>query len=90
MSNEQERFRKMIEESQDWFWEFDENANFTYSSPRIRDFLGYEPEELLGVNAFDLMTPDEEARVRRHFDPIAEKYLPFKNLWNKGLDLAPI
>lgn len=82
MSNGYERFKKMVENSQDWFWEFDENANFTYVSPRIRDLLGYEPEELIGLNAFDLMDSDEAERVRRHFDPIAEKYLPFSNLEN--------
>ena len=43
----------MIEHSQDWFWEFDENANFTYVSPRIKDLLGYEPEELIGQMAHE-------------------------------------
>lgn len=85
MSNVEERFRKMVEDSQDWFWEFDENANFTYVSPGIRNLLGYEPEELIGVNAFDLMDADEVQRVRRHFDPIAKKYLPFKNLENVNI-----
>jgi PAS domain S-box-containing protein len=84
MSNEQDRFKRMVESSQDWFWEFDEHANFTYVSPRIRDFLGFEPEELVGINAFDLMDADEAERVHRHFDPIAKKYLPFKNLVNKN------
>jgi len=82
MSNEDERFRKMVEDSQDWFWEFDENANFTYVSPGIRGLLGYEPEELIGLNAFDLMAADEAERVREYFDPIAKKHLPFKNLEN--------
>jgi PAS domain S-box-containing protein len=82
MSNDQDRFKKMIENSQDWFWEFDERANFTYASPGIKGLLGYDPEELLGLNAFDLMDPDEAARVRQHFDPIAKKYLPFANLVN--------
>ena len=82
MSNEQERFRNMVECSQDLFWEFDEHANFTYVSPKIRDLLGYEPEELIGKNAFDLMDSDEAERVHRHFDPIAKKYLPFNNLIN--------
>lgn len=82
MSNDQERFRNMVECSQDWFWEFDENANFTYVSPKIRDLLGYEPEELIGLNAFDLMSSDEAEHVHRLFDPIARKYLPFNNLIN--------
>ncbi len=77
-----DRFKKMVESSQDWFWEFDENANFTYVSPRVRDLLGYDPEELIGLNAFDLMSAQEAERVRGHFDPIAEKYLPFNHLEN--------
>lgn len=85
MPHEHERFRKMVEDSQDWFWEFDQHANFTYASPRIRDLLGYEPEELIGLNAFDLMNADEAARVRKHFDPIAKKYLPFNNLVNVNI-----
>jgi len=82
MSNEQDRFKKMVESSQDWFWEFDEHANFTYVSPRIRDLLGFEPEEIVGVNAFDLMDADEAENVHRHFDPIAKKYHSFNNLVN--------
>jgi PAS domain S-box-containing protein len=85
MPIEDERYRMMIESSQDWFWEFDENANFTYVSPVIRNLLGFEPEELIGLNAFDLMSPAEAERVRKHFDPIAKKYLPFKNLENVNI-----
>jgi PAS domain S-box-containing protein len=82
MSNEDDRFRKMVEHSQDWFWEFDENAFFTYVSPQIRNLLGYDPSELIGLNAFDLMDADEAERVHEHFDPIAKKYLSFNHLVN--------
>jgi PAS domain S-box-containing protein len=82
MSNEEDRFRKMVEHSQDWFWEFDEKANFTYVSPQIKNLLGYDPIDLVGLNAFDLMDAEEAERVHEHFDPIAKKYLPFNNLIN--------
>lgn len=85
MLKEIERYKKMFENSQDWFWEFDENAYFTYVSPSIKDLLGYEPEEVIGLNAFELMNPGETERVRKHFDPIAKKYLPFKNLENENV-----
>ena len=75
MSNEEDRFRKMVESSPDWFWEFDENACFTYVGPQIRNLLGYDPSELIGLNAFDLMDPGEAERVHEHFDPVAEKSL---------------
>lgn len=82
MSNVDERFKRMVESSSDWFWECDENTNFTYASPAIKNLLGYEPEELVGLNVFDLMDEDEARRVHRHFDPIAKKYLPFSHLEN--------
>ncbi len=82
MPNEQERFRRMVEISQDWFWDFDEHANFTYVSPSVRGLLGFDPEELVGLNAFDLMDSDEAERVHSYFDPIAKRYLPFNNLVN--------
>ncbi len=82
MSSEHERFKKMVEDSQDVFWEFDENANFTYLSRKIKDLLGFEPEELIGLNAFNLMSADEAERVRRYFDPISKRHLPFKHLEN--------
>ncbi|MBW2503240.1 MAG: PAS domain S-box protein, partial [Deltaproteobacteria bacterium] len=85
MSTDDNRFKKMVEGSQDWFWEFDENAIFTYASPRIRDLLGYEPDEIIGLNAFDLMSPEEALRVRKHFDPIAKKYEAFNNLENTNI-----
>ncbi|MBW2476871.1 MAG: PAS domain S-box protein [Deltaproteobacteria bacterium] len=85
MSTDDNRFKEMVEGSQDWFWEFDENAIFTYASPRIRDLLGYEPDEIIGLNAFDLMSPEEALRVRKHFDPIAKKYEAFNNLENTNI-----
>ena len=66
LKHELERYRAMIEHSQDWFWEFDEDANFTYASPSIKNLLGYEPEEVVGLNAFDLMSREEAERVRKH------------------------
>ena len=39
-----ERFRDLVETTSDWIWEVDENVVYTYVSPKIRHFLGYEPE----------------------------------------------
>jgi len=85
MSPDSDRFKNMVENSQDWFWEFDENADFTYASPRIKDLLGYEPEEIIGLNAFDLMASEEAERVHKYFDPIAKRYQPFSCLENINL-----
>lgn len=54
------RYQRLIESSPDWVWEIDSNGVFTYSSPKVRDLLGYRPSDILGMTPFDLM-PAEEA-----------------------------
>ncbi|QIR40680.1 PAS domain S-box protein [Tolypothrix sp. PCC 7910] len=51
----EERFRNLVETSSDLVWEVDENALYTYVSPKIQDILGYKPEEVLGNSPLDFM-----------------------------------
>ncbi len=65
----EERFRNLIETTNDWVWEMNERWEFTYTSPQVRGLLGYEPEEILGRCAFDLMPPEEVVRLRERLAP---------------------
>ena len=51
-------------------------------SPRVRDLLGYEPEEVLGKSPFDLMPAFEAQRVATLFGPILARREPFHGLEN--------
>ena len=64
------RFRHLVETTNDWVWEIDENGKYTYVSPRVRDLLGYDPEEVIGRTPFDLMPPEEARRVMDAFAPL--------------------
>ncbi len=63
----EERYRSLVETTSDWIWEVDRDATFTYSNPKVRDILGYDPEELVGKSMYDLMVPDEEKRIHSIF-----------------------
>ncbi|MBU4262941.1 MAG: PAS domain S-box protein [Proteobacteria bacterium] len=78
----EERFRLLIENTSDWIWEVDEAGNFTYASPKVRELLGYEPEELIGTSPFALMPADEAARVIEMFDQMAAAREPFTGMEN--------
>jgi len=78
----EERFRALIESTSDWVWEVDINSVYTYSSPKVRDLMGYEPEEVLGKTPFDLMPPDEAERVAALFKDIIASRKPFSALEN--------
>src|SRR3972149_6777752 len=81
----EERFKALTENTSDWIWEVDENAIYTYASPKIKELLGYEPEEVLGKKPFDLMLPDEAKRVEAEFEIIKEAQKPFSRLENKNV-----
>jgi len=78
----EKRFRALTESTSDWMWEVDENAVYTYASPKVKELLGYEPEEVIGKTPFDLMLPEEAQRVAAEFGPIAEAQKPFARLEN--------
>ncbi len=77
-----EKYCRLVENVEDWVWETDENCRYTYSSPRIRDMLGYEPEDLIGKTPFDLMEADEAKRVAGIFNPLFKERRPFVLLEN--------
>jgi PAS domain S-box-containing protein len=85
LERSEERFRALVEASFDWIWEVDAEGRYVYASPRVSEFLGYRPEELLGRTPFDLMPDDEAARVGALFGEIAASRRPFASLENVNL-----
>ncbi|NES94795.1 MAG: PAS domain S-box protein [Desertifilum sp. SIO1I2] len=76
----EERFRNLIETTSDWVWEIDEQATYTYASPRVRQVLGYEPEEIIGKTPFNLMPWEDAATFAAIFAEIAIAQQPFSCL----------
>lgn len=85
MKKSEERYRSLVETTSDWIWEVDANAIYTYASPRIRELLGYEPQEIIGRTPFDLMPPEEAERVAAKFIAIKESQISFFGLENLNL-----
>jgi PAS domain S-box-containing protein len=80
-----ERFRALVETTSDWVWETDLDGVYTYVGPKVKDLLGYEPDELIGKTPFDLMSPDAATRVKEEFRKIASERAPFAGLVNTNL-----
>ncbi|MBI1865487.1 MAG: PAS domain S-box protein [Nitrospirae bacterium] len=82
LAESEERFRNLVESTSDWVWEVNEDGFYTYASPKVRDLLGYEPEEVIGKTPFDLMPPEEASRVAEIFSRVAACREPFASLEN--------
>jgi len=80
-----EKFRSLVETTSDWIWETDAEGVYTYASPRVRELLGYEPEEVIGRTPFDLMAPEEARRVGTEYARTRAECRPFSNLENHNL-----
>lgn len=76
----EERFRTLIEASDDWTWEIDEYFVYTYASPKVSYILGYSQNEVIGKTPCDFMLPVEAERVRAILIEIAKNYKPFEYL----------
>ncbi|HSB01955.1 MAG TPA: PAS domain S-box protein [Anaerolineales bacterium] len=76
------RFRALVETTSDWVWEVDANGVYTYVSPKVRDLLGYQPEEVIGRTPFDLMPEEEAQRVNAIFQNIMLQEKAFESLEN--------
>jgi PAS domain S-box-containing protein len=81
----EQRFRSLVETTSDWVWEVDQNGVYTYTSPKVKDLLGYGPEEVVGKTPFDFMPVGEAERVEKLFKAIAESREPFAGLQNTNL-----
>ncbi len=63
----EEYFRFLIENSSDMTVLLDSDGNIRYTSPSIKTVAGYEPEDLIGKNAFDFVHPDETEKTTNLF-----------------------
>jgi hypothetical protein len=64
----EERFRALIEKSEDLVAILDADGFFRYASPSYRAVLGWSPAELEGTDAFLLIHPEDHDAVRRTWD----------------------
>ena len=85
LTESERRFRDLTESTSDWVWEVDTNARYTYSSPKVRDLLGYDPAEVLGKTPFDLMPEAEARRVESQFLEVVASRKPFNGLENTNV-----
>ena len=60
-----EKFKAIIDYSNDIFWEADKNSFFRYLSPNVQKVSGWSTEEMIGKRAFDYLKPKEVERMMK-------------------------
>jgi PAS domain S-box-containing protein len=59
----EQMIRALVETSREWIWSTDVEGITTFSNPAVERILGYQPAELLGKNSFEILHPDDQAKV---------------------------
>jgi PAS domain S-box-containing protein len=78
----EEKYKALSESTSDWIWEIDRDGVYVYSSPNVKEMLGYSPEEVVGKKPFDFMPGDESARIIPEFNSVVAARKAFHNLEN--------
>jgi len=63
LSASEQRYRSIIETTQEGVWIIDAEARTQYVNRRFAEMLGYDPDELFGVSAFDLFRASDHVMV---------------------------
>ena len=63
----EERFRSLVQNASDVVTLYAADGTILYVSPAIEHMLGYEPEERVGTNSFELIHPDDVAQAKEAF-----------------------
>jgi PAS domain S-box-containing protein len=62
----------LLEYTQDKIAIVEPSGTYTYVNAAAKHILGYEPEQLVGENAFEYIHPDDRAAVREQFEALAD------------------
>jgi PAS domain S-box-containing protein len=62
LAESEERYRNIVETSQDMIWALDGENRFTFVNDAVRTIYGYEPDEMIGRPFTDFQTPEAAAR----------------------------
>ncbi|MGF1471019.1 MAG: PAS domain S-box protein [Rubrobacteraceae bacterium] len=73
LQESEERFRSMVQYASDLIIVLDAEGVVTYESPAVERILGYTPEERIGGKAFDLLHPEDAARLAETFAAYADR-----------------
>jgi PAS domain S-box-containing protein len=66
LKDSEEKFRSIVETTNEWIWAIDLEGKHTYTNPAIEQILGYKAEEILGANSLAFLHEDDRREAEKH------------------------
>jgi PAS domain S-box-containing protein len=79
------RLRDIASNAFAWIWEIDATGRYIYSSPVVKQILGYEQDEILGKYFYDFFHPDKKAELKRAAFEALGRQQPFREFINRNI-----
>ena len=79
------RFRDIAENALEWIWEIDSAGKYTYSSPVVKQILGYKPDEVIGKFFYDFFHRDEKKQLKKTAFKTFSLKKPFRKFINRNV-----
>ena len=79
------RFRDIAEHALEWIWEVDNEGKYTYSSPVVKDILGYSVAEVLKKHFYDFFREDEREKMKERALKVFSQKKPFWKFVNRNV-----
>jgi len=76
----EEKYRTILEDMQDSYFEVDLAGNFTFGNPSFYQVLGYSPGELTGINYRAVTAAEDVEIVYQKFNQVYRTGIPINNL----------
>jgi len=70
LKQSEEKYRALVEASQDTIWSVDVKGNYTFVNPAVQKIYGYSEAEMLGRPWTDFVAPDRTLKDREAFRKI--------------------
>ena len=71
------KLRSLLDITSDWVWEVDLNGVYTYASPRVKDILGYDANEINAIKFFDFLEKEDKKATQAFFREKCRRPEPF-------------
>ncbi|URA10757.1 response regulator [Thermospira aquatica] len=68
----EERYRRLVEYQTDWIVRLDESGSIRYANHAMADALGWEKEQIINQNFFDIVPSMDRENWRKLFDSLTE------------------
>ncbi|MES2356506.1 MAG: EAL domain-containing protein [Pseudomonadota bacterium] len=64
LQENEEKFRAIIETTQEWIWETDQQGRCTFNSPFVQTMLGYHSDEFIGTDRFSHLHLEDKTSMQ--------------------------